>query len=241
MQQRWVAASQIPLKERSYQTSEYMQSSYLRMRHIEESLPQSNYFDLEVNPAFKKFVESFEDKGVAKRKLRRAVSINDRSYAVQKITNLHEAMRYCRETLFTAVNIMDRYLMSVGHWNFPRMEICLLATTALILAAKMKERYAPSIEFTLEFLTDEEKERFDEQAVFDLEGQVLVKLGFDLHFPGPVDPMHRFLHLLDFNKNQLMAGMAFQICKFSMNAPVFLNYRPSVIAACAVILSANIH
>ena len=70
---------------------------------------------------------------------------------------------------------------------------------------------------------------------------MLVKLGFDLHFPGPVDPMHRFLHLLGYQRNDLMGHMTFQICKFTMNEPVFLNYRPSVIAASAVILCANIH
>ena len=173
--------------------------------------------------------------------LRRVISINDRAYAVQKIINIHEAKNYCRETLFTAVNIMDRYLVSVGHWNFPRLEMCLLATTALFLAAKMEEHFAPSIEFTLHLLTEKEEENIDKQAVFDLEAKVLVKLGFDLHFPGPVDPMHRFLHLLGYNKNDLIVNMTFQICKFTMNTPVFLNYRPSVIAACAIILSVNIH
>ena len=160
MQQRWVIAtngSQItPLKERSSDVSEYMKSSYLRLRHIEESLPINNYFDRKVNPAFKNFFESFEDEKVAKKKLRRIISINDRAYAVQKIMNIHAAKNYCKETLFTAVNIMDRYLFSVGHWNFPRLKICLLATTSLILAAKMEEKFAPSFEFTLQFLTDED-------------------------------------------------------------------------------------
>jgi hypothetical protein len=120
---------------------------------------------------------------------------------VQKIINLHEANDYCIETLFMAVNIMDRYLVSVGHWNFPRLEICLLATTALIMAAKMEEKFTPSIEFTLHLLTEEEEENIDKQAFFDLEAKVLVKLGFDLHFPGPVYPMLKFLHLLGYNKN----------------------------------------
>ena len=56
---------------------------------------------------------------------------------------------------------MDRYLTNIGHWNYPRMELCLLATTAIILAAKMDEKYAPNIEYTLEFLTDDEKEKID--------------------------------------------------------------------------------
>ena len=70
---------------------------------------------------------------------------------------------------------------------------------------------------------------------------MLVKLGFDLHFPGPVVPMDRFLQLLGFNKSRLMVKMTYQICKFAMNEPVFLNYRPSMISACAVILCANIY
>ena len=136
---------------------------------------------------------------------------------------------------------MDRYLTTVGHWNYPRMQLCLLATTAIILAAKMEEKFAPNIEFTLEFLAEDEKEKIDTQAVFDLEAQVLVKLGFDLHFPGPIAPMDRFLHLLGFNQSRLMVNMTYQICKFTMNEPAFLNYQPSKIAACAVIICANIY
>ena len=55
----------IPLEERSSDVSEYKQSCYLRLRQNEENLPQYNYFDPEVNPAFKSFIESFEDEKVA--------------------------------------------------------------------------------------------------------------------------------------------------------------------------------
>ena len=79
------------------------------------------------------------------------------------------------------------------------------------------------------------------EAVLDLEAEVLVKLGFDLNFPGLVAPMDRFLHLFGFNKSQLMVDMTYQICKFTMNEPAFLNYRPSMIAACAVTICANIY
>ena len=211
------------------------------MRHNEESLPQYNYFDPEVNPAFKSYIESFENEKIAKKKLKRLISINDRAYAVQKIFSLHSSKHYGSETLFTAVNIMDRYLTSIGHWNYPRMELCLLATTSIILAAKMDEKYAPSINYTLEFLTDDERKMIDNEAVFDLEAKVLIKLGFDLHLPGPVAPMDRFLQLLGFNKSKLMVNMTYQICKFAMNEPGFLNYTPSIIAGCAVVICANIY
>ena len=34
--------------------------------------------------------------------------------------------------------------------------------------------------------------------------------------------------------------MALEICKFSLNDPTFLNYRPSMIAACSIIISLNL-
>jgi hypothetical protein len=141
----------IPLEERSSDVSEYTQSSYQKLRQDEESKPQINYFDPEANPAFKSFSEN-----IPKKKLRRLISYNDRAYAVQKIFSLHSSKQYCSETLFTAVNIMDRYLTRVGYWNFPRLQLCLLATTATILAAKMNENYSPVIEYTLKFLADDE-------------------------------------------------------------------------------------
>ena len=70
MQQRWVAAGQIPLRKRSSDVSEYMQSTYLRLRDLEVRLKTCNYLDQDVNPAFKKFFESFEDETLAKKKLR---------------------------------------------------------------------------------------------------------------------------------------------------------------------------
>jgi len=70
---------------------------------------------------------------------------------------------------------------------------------------------------------------------------VLVKLGFDLNFPGIVAPLDRFLHLLGYNKIDLMVNLTFQMCKFTMNDPYFLKYRPSMIAACAVIICSNIY
>ena len=34
--------------------------------------------------------------------------------------------------------------------------------------------------------------------------------------------------------------MALEICKFSLNDPTYLNYRPSIIAACSIIISLNL-
>lgn len=43
------------------------------------------------------------------------ISQFDRSYAVQKVFDLHSKKEYKDETLFIAVNIIDRYLSIIGH------------------------------------------------------------------------------------------------------------------------------
>ena len=45
--------------------------------------------------------------------------------------------------------------------------------------------------------------------MINLEAKILMTLGFDLHFPGPVQSLERFLRILDFNQNQTVFDMAF--------------------------------
>ena len=40
--------------------------------------------------------------------------------------------------------------------------------------------------------------------------------------------------------NNIVKDMALEICKFSLNDPIFLNYRPSMVAACSLLISINI-
>lgn len=49
------------------------------------------------------------------------------------------------------------------------------------------------------------------------------------------------MRILNYDTNKTIQDMAFQICKFQLNDSRFLNYKPSVVAACAVILSINIY
>jgi len=61
----------------------------------------------------------------------------DRSYGIQKIFDLHYKKNYKIETLFMAGTIFDRFMMDIGHWNFPRENILKLSLTCLLLAAKL--------------------------------------------------------------------------------------------------------
>ena len=90
------------------------------------------------------------------------------------------------------------------------------------------------------FLTEEERKVVNRKELLELEVDILVTLGFDLLFPGPVAPMDRFLRLLKVDNIPAIRQMSLQICKFAYKQTRFLNYLPSEIAACAVIISLNI-
>ena len=73
-----------------------------------------------------------------------------------------------------------------------------------------------------------------------MEQTILTVLSFDLNFINPIVATERYLRLLNFDKEPCIEEMAFQLSKFALNDPDFLNYRPSQIAACSVLIAANI-
>ena len=74
-----------------------------------------------------------------------------------------------------------------------------------------------------------------------MEQEILTVLSFDLGFSNPIVAIERYLRLLDFDKNPVIEDMTFQLSKFALNDPNFLNFRPSQIAACSVLIAANIY
>lgn len=112
------------------QQPEFSQSMFLRIRSNEEAFALSNY------------LENAEE--VQKASKKKLISEFDRSYAVQKIFDLHMKKEYKIETLFVAVSIMDRYLHQIGYQTYPVEKICHLAVTSLLMAAKLEQPIQPS-------------------------------------------------------------------------------------------------
>ena len=70
---------------------------------------------------------------------------------------------------------------------------------------------------------------------------MLMMFGFDCECPGTVACIERYLHILRIDDIPIILQMVEQVCKFALNEPHFLNYKPSQLAACACILSNNIY
>jgi hypothetical protein len=75
----------------------------------------------------------------------------------------------------------------------------------------------------IELFTDAEKKFATKNQLIDLEANMLIVFGFDFNFPGPVQPLERFLKVLGYDDNNVVKDMALEICKFSLNDPIFLN------------------
>jgi hypothetical protein len=93
----------------------------------------------------------------------------------------------------------------------------------------------------IQLLTDEEQKTVNKKLLTDLEAQIIVKLGFDFNFPGPIQFVERYLRILNFDKIKSVFDIAFAICIQQVLDPKFLNFKQSEIAACAVILAINMY
>ena len=61
-----------------------------------------------------------------------------------------------------------------------------LATICVLMSAILEQPISPSYTRMINLLTDEEKQYVSKQSLIDLESQILIKLGFDFYFPGPI-------------------------------------------------------
>ena len=83
-------------------------------------------------------------------------------------------------TLFTSINIFDRYLASVGHWTLIEHEIDYLMVASCFIAAKIEQAKKPLLEnliFEYRALMHKILRR---DLLNIMEKQVLIQLAFDL-------------------------------------------------------------
>ena len=93
----------------------------------------------------------------------------------------------------------------------------------------------------IESVLYEEDVRFSPEQLNKMEFEVLSLLNFDINFPSFIQPMERFLRLLDCEYSNEVRSMAQDIIKFATNDSLILGHWPSTLAASSVIISININ
>ena len=119
--------------------------------------------------------------------------------------------------------------------------MCMLATISMLMAAKLEQPISPSFTRMIGLLSEDEQINVTKRGLIDLESDILITMNFDYNFPGPIQSMERFLRILEYDFNRTVYDMSYQICKFQLNDSKFLEFRPSQIAACSIIIAINIY
>ena len=92
----------------------------------------------------------------------------------------------------------------------------------------------------MKLLNKKESQLCTKEDLIDLEFEMIFLFSCDFTYHNPVHFIDRYLRLLNFNNEVVINMMCIEICKFSLNDEMFLNYKPSQIAACCCLLAINI-
>ncbi|XP_059442100.1 G2/mitotic-specific cyclin S13-7-like [Corylus avellana] len=164
------------------------------------------------------------------------LTYNVRVILVDWLIQVHMDFGFEQETLFLAVNVVDRSLPSVVvSWS----ELKLVAMAALVIACKYEEKRFPSaIDFQdmipETYFTCLFDAPFTQEQINSMEKKILNKLGWKIMVP----TIHSFLVELlgSFGiTNRLLNNMAFYFGELAMNDYATTTlHSPSMIAASAI-------
>ena len=119
----------------------------------------------------------------------------------------------------------------------------LVSTAAFLIASKLQDNRLIDMDCLIALLPADDQDRVCTSSLADAELRMLVELRFDVDLPGPMVAIERYLRLLDlkFCQDSLLPDICYEICKYAQLDQQFLEFQPSKLAACAVIIGYNIY
>lgn len=154
------------------------------------------------------------------------ITYNMRDQLVDWMNEVHTKFRLLPETLFVAINIMDRFL-SREIVQVNRLQ--LLGTASLFIASKYEEIYSPSVSnFANESGSTTEEILAAEKFILEI-------LDFDLSYPNPMNFLRRISKADDYDVNTRTLGK--YLLEISIMEHTFIGIKPSLCAAASMYLS----
>ena len=155
-----------------------------------------------------------------------------RAILVDWLVEVHQKFKLLPETLFLTVNVIDRFL-SLRSVPFSKLQ--LVGITAMFIAAKYEEVYAPSVTQYV-YMADG---GYEVEEVLKAERSILTTLGFNLQYPNPLNFLRRVSKADDYDLNTRTMGK--YLMEVTLLDESFLKYTPSMIAAAAIYISRWVH
>ena len=151
-----------------------------------------------------------------------------RGILVDWLLEVHTRFRLLPETLFLAVNIIDRFL-SCKVVQLDRLQ--LVGVTAMFIASKYEEVLSPHVT-NFRHVADD---GFTEDEILQAEKFVLQALDYDLSYPNPMNFLRRISKADNYDVQTRTLGK--YLLEISCLDHRFIAYPPSLIAAAAMYLA----
>lgn len=151
-----------------------------------------------------------------------------RGILIDWLIEVHTRFRLLPETLFLAVNIIDRFLSSKV---VPLDKLQLVGVTAMFIASKYEEVLSPHIGNFVHVADD----GFTVDEVLSAERYTLSTLKYDLSYPNPMNFLRRISKADNYDIQTRTLGK--YLMEISLLDHRFMQYRQSHIAAAAMYLA----
>jgi len=154
-----------------------------------------------------------------------------RAILIDWLVDIHVRFKLLDETLFLTINLIDRYLEKC---EVPRQKLQLVGVTAMLIASKYEEIYAPEIKDFV-YVTDK---AYSREEILDMEGKILAALEFKLTTTTSYRFLERYANVHDADERTFM--LARYLIELSLIECRMLKYTPSNLAASALYLACKI-
>ena len=151
-----------------------------------------------------------------------------RGVLVDWLIEVHTRFHLLPETLFLAINIIDRFL-SAKVVQLDRLQ--LVGITAMFIASKYEEVLSPHVQ-NFKHVADD---GFSEEEILAAERFVLAALNYDLSYPNPMNFLRRISKADNYDIQTRTLGK--YLLEISLLDHRFMEYQPSHIAAASMYLA----
>jgi G2/mitotic-specific cyclin-B, other len=147
-----------------------------------------------------------------------------RAILIDWLNEVHLKFKLVQDTLFLAIQIIDRFLSIV---DVPRSRLQLVGVTAMFVASKFEEVSIPEVNDFV-YICDN---AFTREQIIEMEQTVLNKLQFNLSFPTPCAFVKRF-HQAAEGDEALLHTISLLV-ELSLIEYSAIRHPPSLLAAAA--------
>ena len=150
-----------------------------------------------------------------------------RAILIDWLVEVHLKFKLMPETMYLTVNIIDRFLEKK---QVIRQKLQLVGVTAMLLASKYEEIYAPEVRDFV-YITDK---AYTKEQILQMEAMMLNTLEFRITVPTAYVFTNRFLKVAGAAADAKVSHFATYLAERMLQEHKMLGYTPSMMAAATV-------